>query len=75
MLITRIDTIRVRQHPHLLWVELHTDDGLVGLGETFYVPGAVAAVIHDVAAPLLIGADPLEIERHWHSLCGPQPAA
>ena len=41
---------------------------MVGLGETFYVPGAVAAVIHDVAAPLLIGADPLEIERIWHSL-------
>ena len=40
LLITRIDTIRVRQHPNLLWVELHTDDGLVGLGETFYVPGA-----------------------------------
>ena len=68
MRITRIDTIRVGQHPNLLWVEIHTDNGLVGLGETFYVPGAVAAVIHDVAAPLLIGADPLEIERIWHSL-------
>lgn len=54
MKITRIDTVRVEAHPNLLWVEIHTDDGLVGLGETFYVPGAVASVIHDVAAQHLI---------------------
>jgi L-alanine-DL-glutamate epimerase-like enolase superfamily enzyme len=32
------------------------------------VPGAVAAVVHDVAAPVLLGADPVDIERHWHAL-------
>ena len=68
MKITKIETLRLGEHPRLLWVQIHTDDGLVGLGETFYVPGAVAAVIHDVAAPMLLGQDPLEIERHWHTL-------
>jgi len=66
--ITRIETIRVGEHPNLLWLQLHTDDGLVGLGETYYVPGAVAAVVHDIAAPVLLGADPIDIERHWHAL-------
>ncbi|MBI3971013.1 MAG: mandelate racemase/muconate lactonizing enzyme family protein [Chloroflexi bacterium] len=65
MKITRIETIRASAHPRLLWVQVHTDTRLVGLGETYYVPGAVAAVIHDVAAPLLLGEDPLDIERHW----------
>jgi L-alanine-DL-glutamate epimerase-like enolase superfamily enzyme len=68
MKITRIDTIRVAEFPALLWVQLHTDDGLVGLGETYYVPGAVAAVIHDVAAPHVLGSSPFDIERIWHAL-------
>lgn len=68
MKITKIETIRVREHPRLVWVQIHTDTGLVGLGETFYVPRAVEAVIHDVAAPLLLGEDPVDIERHWHAL-------
>jgi galactonate dehydratase len=66
--IARIETVRLQEHRHTLWVRVHTDGGLVGLGETFYVPGAVAAFIHEVAAPMLLGAVPLEIERHWHGL-------
>jgi galactonate dehydratase len=54
--------------PNNLWVRIHTDDGLVGLGETYYLPRAVAAVIHDVYAPLLLGRDPLEIENHWSNM-------
>ena len=68
MKITKIDTLRLGEFPNLIWVQIHTDTGLVGLGETFYIPGAIAAVIHDVAAPVLLGEDPLDIERHWHAL-------
>src|SRR4051812_7045258 len=70
MKITRIDTIRCSQFPAILWVQLHTDDGLVGLGETYYVPGAVASVVHDVAAPHILGETPFDIERIWHALFG-----
>jgi L-alanine-DL-glutamate epimerase-like enolase superfamily enzyme len=66
--IERIETIRLAEHPRTLWVEVHTDDGLVGLGETYYVPGAVAAVIHDIAAPHLLGSSPFDIERAWTTL-------
>ena len=44
------------------------DDGLVGLGETYYLPRAVSAVIHDLFAPLLIGRDAVDIENHWNNL-------
>ncbi|MBM3847023.1 MAG: mandelate racemase/muconate lactonizing enzyme family protein, partial [Verrucomicrobia bacterium] len=54
--------------PNNLWVQIHTDDGLVGLGETYYLPRAVAAIIHDLLAPLLIGRDPLDIENHWNNM-------
>ncbi|HQZ13612.1 MAG TPA: hypothetical protein PK286_12080, partial [Devosia sp.] len=54
--------------PNNLWVRIHTDTGLMGLGETYYLPRAVAAIIHDVYAPLLIGRDPLDIENHWSSM-------
>ena len=66
--IERIETIRLAEHPRTLWVQVHTDDGLVGLGETYYVPGAVAAVIHDIAAPHLLGQTPFDLERAWTTL-------
>ncbi|MCC6491560.1 MAG: mandelate racemase/muconate lactonizing enzyme family protein [Pirellulales bacterium] len=53
--------------PNNLWVRIHTDDGLVGLGETYYTPRAIAAVIHDTYAPLLLGRDALDIENHWNN--------
>ncbi len=68
MNLTRIETIRSPDFPNLLWVHLHTDDGLVGLGETFYIPAAVEAVIHDFAAPLLLGQSAFDRERHWQAL-------
>jgi galactonate dehydratase len=65
MIITRIDTIRDREQPNLLWVHLHTDTGLVGLGETYYLPGAVEAVIHDMIAAFVVGQSPFDRERIW----------
>lgn len=53
--------------PNNLWVQIHTDDGLVGLGETYYTPRAIAAIIHDTYAPLLLGRDALDIENHWQN--------
>jgi galactonate dehydratase len=68
--IGKIETIRIAEHPNLLWVQIHTDDGLVGLGETFFGARAVEAYIHETAAPLLVDRDPLEIDRIGKSLAG-----
>ena len=32
MKITKLETIRLPEHPNTIWVQVHTSDGLVGLG-------------------------------------------
>jgi galactonate dehydratase len=54
--------------PNNLWVRIYTDEGLVGLGETYYSPRAVSAIIHDLFASLLVGRDVFDIENHWNNL-------
>jgi L-alanine-DL-glutamate epimerase-like enolase superfamily enzyme len=63
--ITKIETIQLKEHPQAIWVQVYTDGGIVGLGETWYAPSVVAAAIHDWFGPLLIGRDPFESERLW----------
>jgi len=48
-----------------LWVRVHTDDGIIGLGETYPCAEAEHAVIVRSLAPLLLGRDPLQIDRLW----------
>jgi galactonate dehydratase len=68
--ITRLETIRIAEFPQLLWLHIHTDQGLVGLGETFFSAGAVEAYLHDDVAPALIGRDPLAIDAIARDLVG-----
>jgi galactonate dehydratase len=68
--VIAIDTIQLTDFPNLLWVHVRTDEGIVGLGETFFGPGAVAAYIHESVAPYLLGQDPLKIDLHARSLVG-----
>lgn len=70
MKITKLETIRVEERPNLLWVQVHTDEGLVGLGETFFGAKAVEAYIHETVAPIVIGRNPLEIDRLSADLVG-----
>ncbi len=64
MKITAVETINLQEYPNLLWIKIHTDEGLIGLGETFYGVSPVIAHIHETCAPYLIGKNPLEIEKH-----------
>ncbi len=68
--IVRIDTLRWEGWPHLALVEVVTDEGLVGVGETFYLPTVVEALIHDFAVPLIeqIGTDASRIEAIWQGI-------
>ena len=68
MKITSVETVLLDELPNIAWVRIHTDDGRIGLGETFSGARAVAAWIHETAAPYLLDKDPLQIERHWHGL-------
>ncbi|NKL39177.1 mandelate racemase/muconate lactonizing enzyme family protein [Rhizobium leguminosarum bv. viciae] len=62
MKITQIETLKTEEFSNVLWVRVHTDAGIVGLGETFYGAGAVEAHIHDTLAMRLLGKNPLHIE-------------
>ena len=68
MKITRIETLRLDEFPNICWVEVHTDAGLVGLGETFFGARAIEAVMHETVAPMMLGHDPLAIEKHSRKL-------
>src|SRR5260221_6376611 len=60
MKITALETLRTDEFSNILWFRVHTDAGLIGLGEPFYGAGAVEAHIHDTLS-----------ERLWAAiLCG-----
>ena len=60
--VTGVETLRLGEYPNLLWVRVHTDAGISGLGETYFGAGAVEAHIHETLAARLLGRDPLRIE-------------
>ena len=66
MKITAIETVPVDQY---LFVKVHTDAGITGLGESGawgYLEASQAVV--DTFKRYLIGQDPLSIEHHWQYL-------
>ena len=70
MKITSLETLRLGEFPNILWVRVHTDEGLTGLGETFLGAETVEAYIHSEAAPLLLGEDALAIDKISRKLTG-----
>ena len=70
MKITNLETIRLGEFPNIIWVRIHTDEGLTGLGETFMGAAAVEAYIHEWVGPKLIGKDPLAIESRNRDITG-----
>ena len=72
MRITAIETIHIDRSLVVnwgpiqwLWVRVHTDEGIVGLGETYPRPEAEKAIIHRDLAPAILGRNPLDIDRLW----------
>src|ERR671921_130059 len=70
MKVTEVETLRLEEFPNVLWVLVHTDEGLTGLGETFFGARAAEAYIHETAAPSLLGKEALHIDRYAKELYG-----
>ncbi|MCW5622321.1 MAG: mandelate racemase/muconate lactonizing enzyme family protein [Burkholderiales bacterium] len=64
MKVTAIETINLEEYPNVLWVQVHTDEGIVGLGETFYAVEPAIGHVHQTIAPYLLGQNPLQIDKH-----------
>jgi len=74
MKITKIDAVRFRPDlrmqgvsPNWTWVRLHTDTGLIGLGESYPNHNANLGALKELA-PMVLGRDPTRIERLWQDL-------
>jgi L-alanine-DL-glutamate epimerase-like enolase superfamily enzyme len=70
MKLAKLETLRLAEFPNLVWLRLHTDEGLVGLGETSFSAESVEAYLHEFVAPRVLGRNPLEIERLSRELVG-----
>ena len=64
MKVTGLKTLRLAEFPNLCWVTIETDEGVSGLGETFFGAAAVEAYLHESVAPYLLGRNPLLIDKH-----------
>ncbi|MCY3936163.1 MAG: mandelate racemase/muconate lactonizing enzyme family protein [Chloroflexi bacterium] len=65
MKITAIESLHWSAFPRLLVVRVHSEGGLIGLGETVDKLPAARAALHGTLAPLLLGQDALDIEGLW----------
>jgi galactonate dehydratase len=65
--ITRLETLLVK--PRWLFLKVHTDAGIVGLGEPIVEGRAVTVqtAIREIE-PYLIGKDPRHVTHHWQAI-------
>lgn len=75
MKIVRVETIELPESTAVhagtigwLWVRIHSDEGIAGLGETFPATTPDKSVVLQDFAPRLIGRDPRDIEAIWLDL-------
>ena len=67
MKITKLETFLVK--PRWLFLKVHTDAGLIGLGEPILEGRArtCAAAVEELA-PYLVGQDPRRVAHHWQAM-------
>src|SRR5438093_2697529 len=65
--ITKVETFLVK--PRWLFLKIHTDAGIVGLGEPILEGRAkTCAAAVDEITPYLIGKDPRNVVHHWQAI-------
>src|SRR5689334_15552368 len=79
MKITKIEAVRFRkglkidgEAPPWMWVRLHTNKGLVGVGETYPFTEGQIGMLKDLEERSwmgkILGRDPRDIEKTWHEV-------
>lgn len=74
MKITKVEAVRFRRDlliqglaPNWTWVRLHTNTGLIGIGESYPTQEAHIGALREIA-PFLLGKDPTRIDRLWQDI-------
>lgn len=70
MRIIQLDTLRMEAYPNLLYVQVHSDGGATGIGETFFGAATAEAYLHETVASALLGKEIDEIEGFTDGLEG-----
>jgi galactonate dehydratase len=50
--ITNFESIHIAEFADILFVRVYTDEGFIGLGETYYTPETTRSFIHEVSGPM-----------------------
>lgn len=58
MKIAKVRTYVHEDFPNVFHVEVETDEGIIGLGESYYFASSLAHFTHEFAAPQILGKDP-----------------
>lgn len=67
MRITSVESLVLLNHFHV--IRVHTDEGISGLGVVSAMNAHVTdAFVQYSLAPLIVGRDPLDVERIWHDM-------
>src|SRR5215210_4981764 len=67
MKITDIKTAEVHGHGYSLYVRVYTDEGVTGTGECIHGGAGVAQIVGAIRE-LLIGENPLDVDRLWEKV-------
>jgi galactonate dehydratase len=68
MKISKVKTYVHDDFPNVFHVEIETDEGITGLGESYYFASSIAHFTQEFAAPQILGKNPLDREELSKSL-------
>ena len=68
MKISKVRTYVHDDFPNVFHVEIETDEGITGLGESYYFASSIAHFTQEFAAPQILGKNPLDREELSKSL-------
>ena len=68
MKISEVRTYNHADFPNLIQVEVSTDEGITGTGESYYFGSSIAAFIQEFLGPAIIGENPLEHEALFEKM-------
>jgi L-alanine-DL-glutamate epimerase-like enolase superfamily enzyme len=68
MKITAVETIQLPAHPRHIWVLVHTDEGITGIGEGTDKVELTKTAVHNFCAEIILGQNPLQNEKLWATM-------